>query len=316
MSVPEFIGYSRRAHSLTPQQLAQAREVATALSEGRDLIAGRGGSIAVAKSTTEKGQEDEQGQRQGLRRSQPAREGRQGASGGTGQSRPAVHAGTLLRRELAGLAGVAELRKHYPGTRRFPETGGSGVWLAVPISPLGDGGPQAFSLLAVPFDPDLRILAWAFWCRAGKAEWIGPKHTNYPDGSVCAFPAQAGIWHEALGLTVLIDRHAEWIMRHLILDLDGLWMGRQEGASRYYRLKHTHPQESCTRCCSLRPYENCCRSVDEREYSEADRIQFLHNYRSDVGEQRPPDVILKWAQAGGKPPRMRRAHPELAPLLG
>lgn len=322
MSAPAFIGYGERSlHSLSPQQLAHIREVGAALFEGRGLQAQHGGFIAVLDSTPTqdvKGNDDVQGQEL-QRPAAGSRQGRQGPSGRPGQSRPGSsdRPGAVLSRErLIGQAGE-QLREHYSGVRLWKEIGGNGVWLAVSVFPVGEGGPQADFIIALPKDPTFRILSWGFWRTDSRPVWIGPKHTNYPDGSACAFPAQSGVWTPAHGITGYVDRMAEWGMRQLFLDAEGLWPGAQEGEHLYYRLRHTHPAESCTRCRGLRRYEECCRSRDQAEFSGGHRSDFLSRYLCEVGEQRPHVRMVEWAaQKRRSPPSMTRVHPDMRMAKG
>jgi hypothetical protein len=169
----------------------------------------------------------------------------------------------------------------------------------------------------VPSDPRQRILSWGFWRTEDGLVWMGPKHTNYPDGSACAFPADSGVWTEVQGITAYVDRLAEWSMRHIFLDAEGVWPGTQEGGHLYYRLRHTHPQECCTRCCELERYGTCCHALDQEEYRTWHPRDFLAVYGCEVGEQRPDSRLVTWAmQRRGPPPTMSGVHPGLRAAKG
>lgn len=321
MPVPAFIGYGEGSlHTLSPQQLAHVREVGTALFEGRTLQAGHGGLIAVLNTPTEDVRGTNDGERQDVHRPEPRQgQGRQGPPRGPRQSRRGSSdpAGAVLRGELLTAPATGQLRTHYPGARVWREVGGNGTLLAVSIFPLGWEGPQADFAVAVPADPRHRVLAWGFWRVDGGAVWIGSKHTNYPDGSACAFPADSGVWTEADGITPYVDRLAEWSFRHIFLDAEGMWPGIQEGAHVYYRLRHTHPHECCTRCSTLQRYENCCRSIDQAEFANHHPAEFVAIYGCDVGEQRPHSRLAEWIlQRHGQPPAMSRIHPSLRAAKG
>lgn len=322
MPVPAFIGYGARSlHSLSPQQLAHVREVGTALFEGRCLQAKHGGFIAVLNTTpTQDVKGTTNGERQELQRSAAEPwQGRQGSPGGTGESRrgSSDHSGPVLGRQRLISQASGQLREHYSGVRLWKEVGGNGVWLAVSIFPVGREGPQADFTIAVPTDPAFRILSWGFWRTDNGLVWIGPKHTNYPDGSACAFPSDSGAWTEALGLVPYVDRLAEWSMRHIFLDAEGIWPGRQEGSHVYYRLRHTHPQECCTRCRGLDRYESCGLSFDQEQYAGSDRADFISVYGADVADQRPHSRLINWNEnRRGTPPTMCRIHPDMRKARG
>lgn len=320
MSVPAFIGNGEGGiHSLSPRQLAHVREVGSALFEGRGLQAFDDGVIDVVHSTQPQDAKGNfNGERQGFQRpTKGSRQGRQGTSGGEGQPRSPHSLRAVIRRDFLDVEALTELRRHYSSVRRWKEVSGTGVWLAVSIFPLGRGGPQADLIIAVPRDPAVFILSWGFWRIDGRVVWIGPKHTNYPCGSICAFPAGSGVWTEGHGIRAYVDRLAEWIMRHLYLDAEGLWPGAHEGLHIYYRLRHTHPHECCTRCRSLNRYEECCRGIDQLEVRDRDRGHFVNLYGCDVGDQRPHSRLFAWAQHMRRhPPSMSRIHPVLRSARG
>ena len=279
VSVPAFTGYGEhKLHSLSPQQLAHVREVGLALFQGRGLQAEHGGLINVLDPKPlqdTKGNIDGTGQE--FQRSEAGtRQRRQGSPGGSRQPwRPSDPHGTVLHRAFLSAEAPAALRQHYTGVKRWKELGGKGVWLAVSVFPVGMEGPQADFIIAVPRNPTFRIVAWGFWRMKDGPIWMGPKHTNYPDGSSCAFPVNSGVWTEDHGITAYVDRLAEWSMRHLYLDAEGLWPGPQEGDHIYYRLRHTHPRECCTRCWQLEPYQSCCQALDQKESAAGDREDFI-----------------------------------------
>ena len=72
-----------------------------------------------------------------------------------------------------------------------------GVWLSGWIQPVIGIRAEAWLELCYPYAPAVPIKAWAWWERG---TWIGPRHTNYGDGSICAYERQitpgiaAGRW--------------------------------------------------------------------------------------------------------------------------
>lgn len=292
---------------LSPDQLAYIGEVGAALFQGRSLQASRNGLISVmpiVEAHGEKGEENEQ--RQGTRRpTTESRERRQGPSSA------AHHTGPVFDR-LRYRGQVHGLNEAYPGTRAWCQT--DGLWLAIPAHPIGEEGPRATHFVAIPKHRKARIVSWAFWGTGSQAEWIGHRHTNYPDGSVCAFPAQGGFWRDGDPLIDYVDRLSEWTLRQLYYSVHRRWPGSQEGPSAYYRRLETRPGECCPRCGSLKRYEHCCRSLDELDEHPDDRAEFIRRFKCDVGRQRPHDRVILFAKGERKrPPRMARVHFDLRP---
>jgi hypothetical protein len=277
------------------------------------LTAAKGGLIAVGSSTPID-ESETHGKRQDLRRPESgSRQRLEGASGGQRQPRPADSASPVIRCSFVRELAVRAARADYPGLRFWREVGGSGSWISAPVFPVGSEGPRAEIIIAIPSDPTKRILSWGFWRAQQVVRWIGPKHTNYPEGSICAFPAKSGVWTEDMGLTAYLDRISEWTMRSLYLDIFGLWPGTQEGHDVHYRLCHTHPRECCTRCQGLVKYENCCRDLDLSEWSPRSQERFIAGATCEVGNQLPPLKLVSWVEnMCGPPPRIRRVHPSFA----
>jgi hypothetical protein len=289
---------------LSPAQLALIGEVGAALFEGRALQASLNGLISIGpltQSSNEKG--NEHVERQGSRGSTTEpRERRQGTPPTSDSSRS-----VLERRNYR--AQVAQIGRYYPGTRVWIRD--DATWLAVPCCPLGQDGPWAKFLIAIPKRQSARLLAWGFWHLGDRVHWIGHRHTNYPDGSICAFPADGSYWRDGDPLCLFVDRLSEWAFRQLYYVVHHIWPGPQEGRWRYYRLASTQLGECCPRCRGLTSYETCCRAIDEAESRPSDRREFIAEVGCDIGGQHPHDRLIAFA-AGERslPPRIAYVHPD------
>lgn len=128
---------------------------------------------------TQAEKEYEDGKSEGPRRSATgSRQGRQGPPR-SGHSDPS----DLLRWAVQVERQFEVLRDAYPSAKLWSDR--AGTWLAVRTFPIGEGGPQVLIIVAIPIGTD-RVKGWGYWYKPGRATWIGPRHTNFPDGSNCA----------------------------------------------------------------------------------------------------------------------------------
>lgn len=132
------------------------------------------------------------------------------------------------------------------------------VWLLTPVHPIYGLPDGAYLLTRIPMDESSRIASWAWW---DLGIWIGPRHTNTPDGSICAFERKDGTWSPEKGLTLWLDLHATWITRQLYLRYFNRWPGSQVLHTALERLRDHMPNELCG-CRSGDVYEVCCRKRD------------------------------------------------------
>ena len=135
--------------------------------------------------------------------------------------------------------------------------------------------------------------------------WIGPRHTNMPDGSICAFDPKDGTWKIGGSLVSLLDLYTLWALRHLHLQVYGYWPGRQVAnfvAERFLELK---PFEHCG-CGGGKSYAECC-SVNDLK---ADRLYETIRFCDLGGFQRcPPQPVLSFVRGDGPPPAIAEVLP-------
>jgi hypothetical protein len=296
----------------TADQLANISAVSLVLHEGRSIGAVKYGEIVVTVGDADtKEIEDAEWSEQGTRG--PATGSRERSQGAQTPADP--HRAVSGRRRTRYQAEVKELRGQYPDI--YFRIDDSGLWIVVPAFPLGTSGPQLTMIIAVPDDPNIRILTWAFWTSDTLNSWVGHRHTNYPDGSVCAFSPEGGAWKDGDPLVSYLDRICEWSFRHVFCWLEGYWPGPQDAMCRYYRISEGRIQESCF-CHSGKTYFECCRPLDLLGSCVSDREEFMANCNGlDIGEQRPAKQLYNFVIGlRTKLPKMKKVHLWLAQALG
>ncbi len=297
------------------------QQVGSALDEDRPLRVYDHGVVALdrqsktANSAKENGDE-RQAQTGPSARSRKRAAGRQGPAGGSRSAGAAPRVGgDVLRAAYEGQ--VAGLEKAYPTLQIYPDD--AGMWLLATSSILKGLPREATFLVALPYRLAAGPRSWAFWTAAGRHRWIGPRHTNLGDGSICAFSPDEGAWSEGGDLRTLLDLYSVWSLRHLHLEKFGRWPGRQYALVRgdprvqaYYRLREWRDDELCG-CGSVnRRYSECCKPFDER----LNRIEIMQLFAQQVpggfGSRRPPQPIMDFIEGRSGRPRIADVHPLLS----
>lgn len=296
----------------SPAQLATVRDIGSSLHLGETVFALKSGEIVGSHSDKKAKENNNDGKQScGPRASATEPRQRQGRT-----QAAAYSAGSFCgnRREYYQ-AQVGATRKQYPGTICRAEA--SGLWLVVPAYPLGRPGPQVIFICAIPDEKRARIVSWAFWRNFKFCAWIGPRHTNYPDGSVCAFPPNQGFWGEGDRFVHYLDRSCEWCLRHIHLWSEKYWPGPQSGMGPHYQLAEGLPQELCF-CRSGKEYYACCRNEDAVNACDRSRDNFLTLTGGiEVGGQQPHRQIVEYVLGRrAKFPKMAAVHPELVAISG
>lgn len=241
------------------------------------------------------------GSRQGTARgSWPPGGSPTGGSGATSATTSLFSEQELSDAMVADLEGVIGV---YPGVQfRFtPDL----VWLINYIKPIRGLNETALLLTAYPHNPKEFIRSWAWW--GPGVIWIGPRHTNYPDGGICSFePTDPDAWHRGESLRDLLDFHVLWIVRHLFLRYFSRWPGSQVFHTEHERLTEHRPGELCGGCRSGLRYEDCCRSRDEKIDSVERVISFIRKFGSS--QRNPPKAVSEFVYG------YRRTPPPLSEL--
>ena len=164
-----------------------------------------------------------------------------------------------------------------------------------------DTRPPGYSSLvtAYPLDNRYNVMTWAWW--GPGLFWIGPRHTNYPDGSVCSYEIRDGTWNRQMALTTLLDLHVVWVVRHIFMRWFGYWPGHQVFHTSYERLNEHRPGELCGGCDSGLRYEECCQKLDE-ENDGVESVALSVIKLSSGIERKPPKPIRDFVYGQLKAP--------------
>lgn len=186
-----------------------------------------------------------------------------------------------------------------------------GMWLLVKSTILENLDQHATFLIGLPFELGLGARSWAFWTKNGQHHWMGRRHTNFPDGSICAFAPSEGVWSEGGDLITLLDLYSVWALRQLHYQAFGRWPGPQHTNSLFYRFREFQDDELCSCEFGLR-YKDCCKHNDRsmfladpmRVKAEFDRI----TNGCQLDDRTPPALISDYfAGKLAKPPTLADA---------
>lgn len=166
------------------------------------------------------------------------------------------------------------------------------MWLINRLKPIRGLDESAILLTAYPLNPKYNISSWAWW-EPGLI-WIGPRHTNYVEASICAFEPSDGTWRRGQPLIKLLDLHVLWIVRHLYMRHFARWPGRQALHTAYERITEHRAGELCG-CDSGKSYEECCQSRDKSLNIADVIIQFARWRRFRMNDRKPPIELWEFA---------------------
>ena len=217
----------------------------------------------------------------------PAAGQRQGAAG-PGSARPQAAQASIL--DEAGLTRDVEsdLEEAFAEYRPVRLRVASGVaWILFRLHPVTELPDRALLLVLYPLDRRSLPRAWAWW---DTGVWIGPRHTNVPDGSICAYAEGGWIWRQGDPLLGLLDLYAGWILRHLHLRRVGRWPGGQEVNNSYERWLEQQPDELCG-CGSERRYRDCHRPHDAALSPVERYLDFVKAFGTSCFRRRPPPEV-------------------------
>lgn len=217
----------------------------------------------------------------------------QGAPGRPGPARRSRSAGAVApvisaQLRIAYGEGVTECARAYPTLVAWESE--REMWL-IAESAIVDGFDRtALFLLCLPYSRSLRARGWGFWKTAVSRTWIGPRHTNFPDGSICAFEVTDGTWNPGDPPVGLLDLYTVWAGRHLHLEWFGRWPGFQSVLQPAERICEIRDDEFCGCGNFTNLYRDCCKPGDLRKTTSAEMVNFW-------GFQRryPPSEIVEAA---------------------
>lgn len=291
---------------------AQLRAVGMQLDAGSDLHVFGDGVLALKRSIAGVETLGAENCHEQSRTSGSAAGSWQGASGWQGsagrswtpgEAEPPC-GGSLCENYLGQLD---ELFAAYPRTAVW--TGNEGMWLAVESSVLTGLDRWATFLIAVPFRSLHPVRAWAFWTTPADHVWIGPRHTNAIDGSICAFNPAEGTWRTGGNLIELIDQYTKWAFCHLHLETLRWWPGRQTAEYVYERLIELKDNEWCGCRPESKRYADCCKQSDLAADRFRAAIEFVGRFLKYKPRQ-PPASVSRLMSQRGKPPPFQTAAPD------
>jgi len=266
-----------------------------------------GGLVVLSGSTVSSTQSTERNRerREKRRPEAGARQGTTGWKRSTGRPQPsgdtAPVIGTGVRAQYEAQLGALET--HYPGAQLWHQ--GDGIWLLTQSMLLPGLDQHAIFITGLSFSVQ-KVLSWAFWAHPlVYPEWIGPRHTNFPDGSICAFEPMDGTWEFGDPLVGLLDIYTLWVVRHLYLRQFERWPGYQSIHFAGERLLELRADEHCGCANSELLYGDCCLPRD----LAGNRIgHLLDFYWKTGGAREPPEAIANFA-------RSRKQLPDLSTLV-
>jgi len=241
------------------------------------------------------------------RKRRPATGSWQGAAGGQRKAGGPWTAGTAPSAGRRSSAAdyeeeLTKLKVAYPASQVWMRE--QGIWL-VAHSALVDGlDREAVFVVALPFDVRKSAQGWGFWSRGNLAfvQWIGPRHTNFPFGSICAFEPADGTWRTGDSPIVLLDLYSLWAVRHLHLEHFGRWPGSQVARWPYERRTECLEHELCGCGSFSKTYAECCLPLDRKRDAVKDALSFI--WETGGGDRSPPIEIFRFLREQIEPPQV------------
>lgn len=222
-------------------------------------------------------------------------------SGRSGPSRRAAST-ACARYQAAYENQLNDVWDSYPDTRVWVQD--DGMWLQANSAILEGLGKKATFLVAVPFQPQLRVRSWAFWTTIIGVSWLGPRHTNWPDGDICAYTSDDGTWGAGGSVVKLLDLNTLWALRQLHFEEFGRWPGYHSAPHPYERITELRGDEFCGCDRSDRLYRDCCQERDLAEDQAQIATDFYCRYMRN-GLRSPPEEITQFALRRFNPPKTR-----------
>lgn len=303
--------------SLTPGARVLLQRIGAALDDQRPLLVHAHGLVALGESATaakENGNE-RQGKERSTTRSRQRASSRKRPAGGSRASGAAPRLGGDGLRS-AYEAQLTALEAAYPTLRVFPDD--KGMWLTARSSIFECSTREATFLVALPFQSDAGPRTWGFWTSAAGPKWIGPRHTNFGDGSICAFSPLDRAWSEGADLRTLLDLYSVWVLRHLHLEIFSRWPGKQYALGNdpkvqaYYRQRQCRDDELCGCGSESRRYAECHKLLDlEWNFVELATV-FGRQYPGGFASRQPPAAIVNFMEGRSALPRMAEVHRGIA----
>ncbi len=221
------------------------------------------------------------------------------APGAPGPSGPA--ASVVVAKPADYEAQLGGLHQVYPGAKVWHEA--DGLWLMAKSDLLPSIREHAIFLVGISLTKG-RVRSWAFWGDPiALPSWIGPRHTNFTDGSICAFEPTDGTWLFGDPLVDLLDFYSVWAVRQLHLRVFGTWPGPQAVPHAYERILEFNDHELCGCGSRGKLYKDCCRGKDGKLNQLAEGVCFA---LWSKGIRQAPAEIVQFARARSNPPPLSK----------
>ena len=306
--------------TLTPEVRAVLLELGAALDGHKPLQVHNHGVVAMVEEFLSTNQAKENGNERQCKRRPTAGswEGsarRKGQTSGprTSRSTPRLSGGDLRK---AYEEQVTRLADAYPTLQTFPEN--DGMWLLAKSEIVSNLQRGAAFLVALPYLGGAGPKAWGYWTSDAGTTWMGPRHTNFQDGSICAFSPGEGAWSEDGDLRTLFDLYSVWALRQLYLESFGRWPGKQYSLSgedvrmqAYYRLVECKDDELCGCGSENRKYADCCKWSDQQFDITQLMTLFLKRVENGFASRRPPVSITNYIEGRSSMPAIVDVHLQL-----
>ena len=236
-----------------------------------------------------------------------SRSGSTGQQGTSGGPRPPGDAASVIGADLRAQYEVqlSALAEQYPGAQIWHHE--HGYWILSRSQLLPNLKEHAIFLTGF-FFPAHMVRSWAFWrSPIALPAWIGPRHTNFPDGSICAFEPSDKTWRFGDALVALLDLYTSWALRHLHLRVFGRWPGNQFVRFPGERILELKADEHCGCSQSEKLYGECCMKKDFALNQISKVLDFL--WRTG-GSRRPPEAVVRCVSRETDLPPLELVFPE------
>lgn len=285
---------------LKPKHIERLKEIGQFIHSGNRPLVFDGGHVGTTQCSNEEIYHESQ-----VKPSRPQARSWQGRSARSGAWTPAQgnHFGSPAIEASHG-AELRVLAQAYPVVVTESD---DGFWLAIRTKPLGPDGPKAHVLIAVSCNRSVLPRAWAFETIGTQPRPFAPKHTNFPDGSICAFAPTSDAWKPEDGLLDLVDHYVIWMIKSWHRTVFGWWPGKQAGVVAFYRAQEFDGREFCG-CGSGLLYAFCHRGRDLAVPEEVAQKQFETAFGCSYFSRAVPAVLLDAAKSNWrKLPSIRSA---------
>lgn len=281
--------------SLSEDQIEQVVMLGGWRDEGHLLAVSPDGEVSVHPA--DKGESHvttEERERTARWQGSSGRQRAAGPSGAAAPPEPARQDGIAdLRQQY--FDAMAEVREFYPDLRVIEVE--DGIWVVTQIFPIGRGGPYFSVCLFLPDRKDLEPTAFAFEKSGKSGKPIGPRHTNFPEASICAYSATDGVWEPGRTPLILLNLYAEWLVCQMFFVSEGYWPGRQSGQDSRYREIEFRDREWCD-CPSGKRYGECCKGRDAAAVATAR----LKGEYVPLPNRSVPRQVIRFARSGWRMP--------------